>query len=1022
MSFLDSLEEATRPDVEPKPWFKDVTMELVTPETLDAVIDACVESGHYALDLETTGLDNRVFDGRTKDQIVGYCLSPDGKRGYYIPVRHQKGEEHNLPVTLVTDAMRRLVESESIAIFHNAKFDQEFLQHVGEEGLGMWDDPRSFEDTLILAWLRNTRERNKGLKTLSKNELDKEMIELTDLFGPEEKKKGLDFSQLDPSWMPCIWYACSDAICTYLLFEVLHSQVVAPDGKRVNGQEAVYRLEKMCVAATRWMERCRIFIDQDKVSELMQLGQQEYFDAMIAIYDFCNKTLERNIEPGWVRILREKFVADNPEYNINQQIDDCRLEARRKTMDDLDAGGHYLKRENGSPERYDVLSRQQLGPLFEELQIPDLHKTEKSKQIQTTQGEIERLNERHGHKYPFLPKIKRMGELQKALGTYLISLHNDVGPDGTLRANFNQLGTDTGRYTTPASRNPQMDGGTKYPVHGTPAPYDKRRPQCLLRVRECVVARPGKLLIAVDYGGVELRLATILSGEPKWLREYFRCSSCKHEFDPGDGKETPLPPPAYCPKCGDDRIGDLHTLTGITFFGEDKVGTKAWKKMRQQSKSVNFAMAYGGGPSAIVRAMEGCDEQEAARHHRSFTSTYSTLKAWWDEIKAFGKKNGYVATAFGRHYPIPDIKLPTSPRNVAKQLREEYEEKLAAWEVKYEAADKYAKSELLNSKPNGPTEASVKQKMELNRKFRSKAERNATNGPIQGLSADVTKLAMALIYRECKKRGWLGKVFMTITIHDELVFEIDFDIAVEALEVFREIMTRNKSLLNMKWPVPLTTDCEVGYDWTVPFDVKDFQFKRVRPDGFQTDEKGRLYREDGVLKAKQWPADFVKIFGPAYGFAPVTENLTEEEGRKFFGDDWQPLPLSEMPQEPVAPLQEPSATPEDSSAPQEAQGSSKEAPSAPGTPTPPAAPQGATEPPAPLPGPRLERGAIYEYALRDLGVGIADRLARTIVQCQGRGSHPLRIVGPSGETVLWSGASIMVNPIEFETVANLYGI
>ena len=155
----------------------------------------------------------------------------------------------------------------------------------------------------------------------------------------------------------------------------------------------------------------------------------------------------------------------------------------------------------------------------------------------------------------------------------------------------------------------------------------------------------------------------------------------------------------------------------------------------------------------------------------------------------------------------------------------------------------------------------------------------------------------------------------------------------------------------------------------------------------------------------------MKIFGPVYGFAPVLENLTEEEGRKFFGDEWQPLPLSQEPQEPAAPLASPSVA-------QEPQAPSEESPAAPA----PTSPRPLPAAPAPLPGPRLERGAVYEYALRDLGVGVADRLARTIVQCQGRGSHPLRVVGPGGEAVLWPGASIMVNPIEFETVANLYGI
>jgi DNA polymerase I-like protein with 3'-5' exonuclease and polymerase domains len=752
------------------------------------------------------------------------------------------------------------------------------------------------------------------------------------------------------------------------------------------------------------MERCRVWIDPDKVSELIQIGQIEYFECITEVYDFCNKALGRKIEPGWVRLLRDKFIPDDPDYNINKQIEDLRLEATRSRMDDYDENGHFMKTQSGFAERYDILSRQQLGPLFEELKIPDLRKTEKSEQIMTTQSEIDRLNDKYGHRYSFLPKIKRLGELQKALGTYLISLHRDVGPDGTLRVNYQQLGTDTGRFTTPSSRRPHLDGGTKYPMHGTPATYQKKRPQCLLRIREAIKARPGKLMAAIDFGGVELRIATILSGEPKWLEEYFRCSTCGQQFEKGDGKSTPQAPPAYCPKCGDDRIGDLHTLTAVTFYGEERMATKEGKGLRQGAKSANFAMAYGGGPSAIMRAIEGCTDQEAARHHRTFNQTYGTLKAWWDQIKSFGRKHGYVATAFGRHYPLPDIRLPISQRDVAKDLREKYEAKIAA-----------------GKEATAPTSADVKKFMDFNRKFRAKAERNATNGPIQGLSADITKLAMALIYRECKKRGWFDKVAMTITIHDELVFEIDLDLAAEALEVFQEIMTRNKTLLNLKWGVPLTTDCEIGFDWTVPWDIKDFKFQRVRADGFQTDENGNLYRdkESGELKAKLWPAEYVKIFGPVYGFAPVVENLTPEEGKKYFGDDWTPLPLSDKATAPTQPM---SSTPvpvvSSSETPQEGFQEVSAPPVPSGTPS----PRAASEAPQRLSSVQLEKGQPFRYRLRELGVGVAEKLARVIVQCQGRGAHPLHVIDPTGKSVLWEGATIMVNPIEFETAANYHGI
>lgn len=1026
MDFLDNLEAATRPDVAKKPWFDQVEMHLVTQDTLDRVIDECIAAERYAFDLETTGLDNRVFNGETQDKIVGFCLASSGTKGYYIPIRHKKGESHNLPIPVVYDAIRRLAGSDAVAVFHNAKFDLEFLEYPGGDSLGSWDVARKWEDTHLLAWLRNTRDKSLGLKALSKRELGKEMIELPDLFG-KDHGGSLNFADLDPSWEPCVWYACSDAICTYLLYDVLHPEVTAPDGNRNQGQEVVYNLEKMCLAATRWMERCRVYIDQSKVAELTQLGQLEYFQAMCDIYDFCNKALgdkrppdpeggALNVEPGWFRLLRKNFISDDPDYPISKQIEDCRKLSKTRNLDALDEKGNSqrLDAPHGAyPQKYDILSRPQLGPLFEELEIPDLNRTERSGQVQTTQSEIERLNTQFGDKYPFLPKIKRLGELQKALSTYLISLHRDVGPDGTLRVNYKQTGTDTGRFTTPSSKRPELDGGTKYPMHGTPAPYDKSRPQCLLRIREAIKARPGKTMVAIDFGGVELRIATILSGEPKWLAEYFRCSSCGHKFDAGDGESTPEAPPAYCPTCGDDRIGDLHTLTGITFYGEDKVGTKEWKQMRQGAKSTNFALAYGGGPSAIMRSIPGTDAQEAARHHRAFNQTYGTLKAWWDMIKNFGRKKGYVTTAFGRHYPIPDILLPTRLSEVQKIMEEEYPVKLARWEEQLkQAATNAQREKLMSKKPRKVTEAVVRERAEMNQSFKAKAERNATNGPIQGLSADITKLAMALIYKEVKKREWFSKVYMIITIHDELVFEVDNDILAEAVEVFQSIMTRNKTILGMGWQVPLTTDCEIGSDWTVPYDVKDFRHKRVRPDGIETDHKGTLFKDkDGKITAKVWPKNLVECFGPRYGYAPVIENLSQEEGLRLFGDSWRPLPLDTD-----------GGNHSDSSAaddvlvgsdPQEAP---VEEPAQPQAPTPP--------PPSDVTTSQnsTSKDGVHTYRLNRLGIGVADKLAHVIVQCQGRGSHKLEIVGPDGMSILWSGADICVNPIEFDTAANYHGI
>ena len=137
-----------------------------------------------------------------------------------------------------------------------------------------------------------------------------------------------------------------------------------------------------------------------------------------------------------------------------------------------------------------------------------------------------------------------------------------------------------------------------------------------------------------------------------------------------------------------------------------------------------------------------------------------------------------MKTAFGRHYPVPDIQLPR-----------------------------------FSTDKNG--------RRINNGGFIAKAERNAVNGPIQGSGADIIKLAMARVYAACKKRGWLEKVQMIATMHDELVFEIDLNILEESIDVICSEMACNPIILGRKWKVPLTLDVEVGFDWTVPWNITE---------------------------------------------------------------------------------------------------------------------------------------------------------------------------------------------------------
>ena len=923
MDLFDDLAAAARPAVARKPWMESKRMELVTAETLPRVVDECIASGTYALDLETTGLDNRVYNGATNDKIVGICLSPDGNSGYYVPVMHRNHMHLCVPVSVVHREISRLVNSPAVAIFHNAKFDHEFLQFNdwGYGPLGEWDRPKAWEDTLILAYLRNTRERNKGLKHLSKVELDMEMIELNELFTEDElAEHGKDFSVLDPSWAPALWYACSDAICTYLLKGALYTAAIEPrDGMPT--QRDLYEVEKLCVAATRWMERLRIPIDRERVAELIRLGQREWFPALREVYTEASKVLGRDISPGYFRLMDTdptfRFDTEVITPGIMERVDAARVQADIRKMDSYDTNGKpktLRKRVPGLGDKkktseevdfplfYDVLIPDQLGLLLRELGVDGLVATEKSGQIKTSKDELERVLESAGDDFEFIGKVKRFREVAKAIASNLMPIYEDSAPerspDCRVRVNFEAFKTDTGRFSTPQPKEGRFTGTVRWNLQSIPAGYDPRRPECMTRLRECIRAPKGRMLYAIDYSGQELRVVTNLSGEPLWVTEFFRCSGCGHEFDRGATvPPPPEPPPPFCPTCGSDKIGDLHTLTALAVYGDGiKSDEKMFKQRRKEAKGVNFGLCYGGGGAAVQRATN-CSKEEGWRIKRQFDKTYKALFAWWASQHTFARQSKHVLTAFRRRYPLPDI----------------------------------------DSADDG---------------FRAKAERNAVNGPVQGSGADIMKLAMGYIYVTCKKKGWMDRVRPIITIHDELVFEIDDDIAAEALPAIKEIMLK-KVTARLSWRVPLTVDVEIGFDWTVPWNVTEIQ-----------------YGKDDM------PAELEHVLGGM--MVKKAESTTEPE----------PEPTTEVEAAPTT--QTVDEVPVNS--------------------------------PPKLDMPKLQKGDVYTHTIPTMGMTMrmAGRLARTIAECNGRGTNPLRVMDDRGN-VLFDDPNVLVSPMEFTVLINRRG-
>jgi Zn finger protein HypA/HybF involved in hydrogenase expression len=446
------------------------------------------------------------------------------------------------------------------------------------------------------------------------------------------------------------------------------------------------------------MERPGVKIDRNKIADLTELGQREYIEGLQIVYEEASKILDRDITPLSFVLLLERIADRNPELraysstsqatkdkNFGVMREWAKAEAGRLTkvwgIDGLEAkmlsskytdllGRKGTKRGEAS---YDVTIPGQLGLLIKEMGVPT-EKTPTGK-VATGREVLDKITEKYAEEFPFLKRVRRFREIDRTLCVYLYYLYEDmklrwicrdchrhsapshptkgtpptdgkcnhcqstnIHREDRVRVQFRGHKVDTGRFAVKAGKNPARDGVCRVPFQGFPNQYDEERPECMRRMRETVIPDEGFTIVAIDFDGVELRIVTNLSREPKWMAEYFRCSDCGHQF----GQDEFVPP--FCPKCKSSAIGDLHTLTALGVYGENARQGKNWKRKRQAGKNTNFSLCYGGSWKAVQRQTQ-CSEREAKRIKDKFDGMYKTLPAWWRKTRAFAKRRGYVLTA-----------------------------------------------------------------------------------------------------------------------------------------------------------------------------------------------------------------------------------------------------------------------------------------------------------------------------------------------------------------------------------------
>lgn len=614
-----------RPSVD-RDWMKNYNFHLVDSlQKLSKLVEVCISRGLYSIDLETTGVDNRVYndeyfeDGkrtkhglRTIDRIVGVCISFDGKNGYYIPLSHEPEGSPNLPWQESWDILETLVNSKARAIFHNAKFDTEFLYPVTGKEVWKIDE---YEDTFLIAKVINPLKGfPSGLKQLAKVNFSVDMIELDELFTPEmraqlkrEHRSTHNFGVLHPK--EGLHYGASDGIFTYLLYGILKEKLAENDKK-------IYNLEKSFTNVLRKMERNRVHVDVTRVRELAQECDRE----LLHVGDLIRNCIESKtgntgkwltLNVGSPKQLSNALITDQEGLRLkptavmlgeNNQDNNQSSEDSDDDSDDSDSAGGAVKQFTLKDEA-----------------LKSLHEAYGSK-YQIVRPEIKDKNG-NSKSDSIFDLIIEWRHYLKMKGSYVEPLSLAVDRNGDVRPDFRQMGTDTARL---ASRAGEIENGySGINFQGIPRDSDDDKPELFKQIRSCIIPRPGNFLVKLDFAGEELRVVTNLSGDPIWTDSFL------------------------------NKDGDVHAITAKTLFAKDVVS----KDERNRGKRCNFAFIYGGGAGAIQRNI-GCSIEDAGRHMENLKRDVPVLMGYVDHQKAYARKHKCIFTAYGRRIPIPTIDSP----------------------------------------------------------------------------------------------------------------------------------------------------------------------------------------------------------------------------------------------------------------------------------------------------------------------------------------------------------------------------
>lgn len=465
--------------------------------------------------------------------------------------------------------------------------------------------------------------------------------------------------------------------------------------------------------------RDKQLVELEKKGLLKAIDFENEFVKCLAYIEYCGAKLD--VDKWKIKMTTDLNNLEKYEAELNEWVEESEYSSKYCSVN---IQGDLFNGFDTKPRCHiNWTSSQQVIPLFEELGL-NLKVLDKKTKHYKKSVDI-KVVEPQASKSPLIPiyiKYKKAAIIVNTFGQKFLNLINPV--TGRIHANFNQLGTDTGRLS---STEPNLQN----------LPHDAQ-------TRACFVSDKGNRWISADYSGQESYLMASMANDEAMLDELINGS------------------------------GDLHSLTAKMVFQQIprdmplKDIKKNFKDLRQEAKGYEFCFNYGGQDSTLIRNY-GLDAKRAKEIYENYMSGFAGLKRYQDFRRIDVMRKGYILL---------------SPITGHKAYIYDYDELKMQME-KQDDPDFWAYyREMKQENPECDTVQGVKR---LARR-KAESERQSINYPIQAAGALCFKLASIKLFNWLLKNGLLFKVKYCIPVHDEINLEAPDEISEEVADILVKCM------------------------------------------------------------------------------------------------------------------------------------------------------------------------------------------------------------------------------------------